>query len=160
MKFTKNGGTQGAWLDKKELRTGDILKLVSEAKEVEGQNGKQVVAKCRLKGGPEEAKNVSINSPSKNALIEAFGEDSKDWVDKLLTVNIEKMMIGGKRVIALYLVPEGFELKEDDEGYVKVLRQDGTDAPVATDPADMPAVVGNSAPEYPEEDINPDDIPF
>jgi hypothetical protein len=70
MKVSKSTG--GSWLDKKTLQTSDIAKLVSEADYVEGQNGQQLVAQCRIKGDDGEAKNVAINSPTKNALIEAL----------------------------------------------------------------------------------------
>ena len=122
MKFTKNSGVQGIWINKKELKNGTELKLVSEAKEEPSQQGgTQIVAKCRTEGD-NEPKNVAINNPSKNALIDAFGEDSKEWVNKPLTIQTEKVIVGGKRGIALYLIPDGFEVVEDSEGYVKVLR--------------------------------------
>src|SRR5205085_1264392 len=107
MEFNKSSG--GAWLDKKELKGGEIVKLVTEAIEEEGQNGAQIVTKVRVKGDTGDAKKLAINGPTKNALIDAFGKDSKYWCGPLLTVHIEKTVIGGKRGIALYLVPEGFE---------------------------------------------------
>ena len=134
MKFSKSSGG-GAWLDKKALQNGDIAKLTTEAVEVEGQNGPQIVAKIRIKGDDGEAKNVAINGPTKNALIEAFGDDSSQWVGKYLTVHTEKTMIGGKRGIALYLVPEGFEMSEDAGGYIVIAPKART-APKAADIAD------------------------
>lgn len=127
MEFNKSSGG-GAWLDKKELKVGDVAKLVSEAVEVEGQNGPQIVAKIRVKG-QDEAKNVAVNGPTKNALIDAFGKDSKTWIGKLLTCHTEKTVIGGKRGIALYLVPEGFEVTEDAGGYVVVARKGTASTP-------------------------------
>lgn len=121
MKFNKDNGVGGAWLDKKEIVSGQLAKLLTEAIEIEGQNGKQIVAKVKVKGFDEE-KNVAINKPSKNALIEAFGEDSKDWVGKTLMLHTEKGVFAGKRGIALYMIPEGFEVAEDDNGYVVVRR--------------------------------------
>ena len=149
MEFEKNSGVQGGWLDKKELKDGDILKLVSEAKEQEGQKGKQIVAKCRIKGQDNESKNVAINKPSKNALIDAFGKDSKDWVNKLLTVTVEKTIVSGKRGIALYLAPEGFELTENDDGYVIIVNKSQKDAK-----EEVPTI------EADEQEIDPDSIPF
>ena len=143
-KFNKSSSIGGAWLDKKNLKDGDVIKLVSEAKEEEGQNGPQIVAKCLVKGGEKEPKNVGINKPSKNGLIEAFGEDSTSWMEKKLTVKVEKTVVGGKRGIALYLVPEGFEVTEDDGGYVVVKRIGEGGKPL----------------DQSSEDPNPDDIPF
>lgn len=120
-KFSKSNG---AWLDKSTLRNGDIVKIVTEAAEQDNnQGGKQIVAKVRVKGGDPEPKNISINAATKNALIDAFGDESQTWMDKLLTVHTEKTMIAGKRGIALYLLPEGYEIGEDASGYVVVIPQ-------------------------------------
>lgn len=152
MKFNKSSGVGGAWLDKKEIKNGDQLKLVSEAKEEIGQNGPQVVAKARVRGGSSEAKNVALNKPTVNALIEAFGDESTNWIGKVLTATVEKTVVGGKRGVALYLAPEGFEVVEDSGGFLVVQRIGSV---AITQAASTGAEV-----EYPEEDINPEDIPF
>lgn len=126
MKINRTGGAGGAWIKKDELRNGDVLKLVSEAAEVEGANGVQLVAKCRIKGLQGDALNLAINSASRNALIEAFGDDSKDWIDKPLTVEVEKGIFAGKRGIAMYLVPAGFSVETDGSGYVIITRDGAT----------------------------------
>lgn len=149
MKINRTGGAGGAWLKKEDLKTGDVLKLVSEAAEVESNFGKQLVAKCRVKGHAGEAANIGINNASRNALIDAFGDDTKQWVDKLLTVEVERGTVSGKRSITLYLLPEGFSVTTDAGGYV-VITKGGT----------APAEV---VPEYPGDypaEINPEDIPF
>lgn len=145
MKVTKSSGAGGKWLDKKELRVGDVGKLKTEATEqTSQQGGTQLVAKLHVKGQSEPA-NVAINTPSKNALIDAFGDDTANWVDKLLTLHTEKTVIAGKRGVALYLTPEGFEVTEDSGGYIIVQR------------------IGSATPPPPtpvDEEIDPDDIPF
>lgn len=149
-KVTKSSGVGGKWLDKASLKTGDVAKIKTEATEEPSQlGGTQLVAKLHVKGHTEPA-NIAINKPSKNALIDAFGDDTKNWVDKLLTINVERTIISGKRGYALYLVPEGFEVGEDSGGYIVVSRIGG--APTDAEPKDTV--------EYPEEDINPNDIPF
>ena len=148
MKVTKS---MGQWLDKKTLKTGDIAKLVSEATEIEGQNGMQLVAKLRIKG-QEEAKNISINAQTKNALIDAFGDDTNDWCEKLLTAHVERTLIAGKRGTALYLIPEGYAVREDENGYLIIAPSEKSDGSPNT-----------SAPwnkEEPSEEIKPEDIPF
>lgn len=125
MKTSKSTGG-GAWLDKKTLRTGDIAKLVTEAVDMEGQNGTQLVAKLRIKGSTDEAKNISINSPTKNALIDAFGDETKNWTNNLLTVHVEKTLIAGKRGTALYLIPDGYEVSEDAGGYLVIMKRGNT----------------------------------
>lgn len=143
-KFTKNSNVGGAWLDKKTLKNGDVAKLLTEAIEVEGQNGKQIVAKIKIKGNNEEF-NVAINKPSKNALIEAFGEDSKDWVGKILGIQTEKGIFAGKRGIALYLIPDGFEVIEDSNGYIVITQKGQKTEPVIN---------------VDEGEVDPNDIPF
>lgn len=143
MKATKSSGVQGKWFDKKILKTGDQAKLKSEATEEPSQmGGMQWVAKMAVKGHTEAA-NVAINKPSKNALIDAFGEETTGWVDKLLTLHVEKTIVSGKRGLALYLIPEGFEVTEDKGGYVVVNRIGAK--PESTDDV---------------QEIDPDDIPF
>lgn len=145
---TKSSGVGGKWLDKKVLKSGDIAKIKNEATEQPSQQGgNQWVCKLMVKG-QTEALNFAINKPSKNALIDAFGEDTNNWVDKVLTLEVEKTIVSGKRGIAAYLIPEGFELKEDSGGYI-VIGKKGE--PIKAEP---------STNDYPQEDINPDDIPF
>lgn len=144
MKIEKSSGVGGTWLPKKDLENGQALKLTTEAQYVEGQNGKQLVAKCKVKGMDGEF-NLAINTPTKNALIEAFGDDSVNWVGKLLTVAVESGIFAGKRGIMLNLVPEGYVLAEDAAGYITIR------AKVAP-PASIAAEI--------DVEVSPDDIPF
>ena len=143
MQYTKSSGVGGAWVKASEIVSGTKCKLVSETAPQPSEYGTQDVAKIRFQGEEGEAKNVRINKPSINALIDAFGEDSKVWIGNVLTAVTEKMVVSGKRVTALYLVPEGYSLGED-EGHYLVITKDG--ATVKSEPT--------------EETINPEDIPF
>lgn len=139
MKFTKQTGTGGPWVKASELENGTKAKLVSEATEQEGQFGTQTVAKIRFQG-EEESKNVNLNKPTVNALVDAFGEESKDWVGKLLTVQTEKMMVSGRRITALYLIPEGYHLSEDEGGYLVISKiGEARTAPDTNDSSQFPA---------------------
>lgn len=141
---TKSSGVAGKWTDKKVLKNGDIAKIKTEATEQPSQQGTmQWVCKLHVKGQPEPL-NFAINKPSKNALIDAFGEDTLDWVDKPLTLAVERTIISGKRGISVSLIPEGFEMTEDANNYVVISKIGGGETP--------PAVA--------DDDINPDDIPF
>ena len=143
---TKSSSVGGKWLDKKTLRDGDIAKIKTEATEQPSQQGPmQWVCKLLVKGQTEPA-NFAINKPSKNALIDAFGEDTNDWIDKTLTLKVEKTIISGKRGIGVYLIPEGFEMTEDKAGYI-VIKKIGGGA-------------SESTVDYPDDEPNPDDIPF
>lgn len=158
MKVTKNTGVMGEWLDKKTLRSGDKAKLLTEATEIEreydGEKSTQLIAKIKIKG-QEGEKNVAINTPTKSALIDAFGYDTKDWVGKILTVEVERGIFGGKRGIALYLIPDGFSLGEDQNGYVLISKKEiKNDEGEAT-----PEEIAKREREENNE-ASPDDIPF
>lgn len=118
----------GAWVKAAELKNGQKAKIVDECQPIEsqftndkGEKKMQDVCKVRYEG-KEEALNTNLNRATIRGLVEAFGKDSIAWINKPLTVHTEKVAVAGKRVTALYLVPEGFEVGEDDEGYVQIKR--------------------------------------
>lgn len=124
--YTKSQSVQGKWINKKEIKSGTRCYLVAETKGMpsnfrneDGTVSEQDVSKIQFEGANEPV-NVAINRPSINALVDAFGEDSKNWVKKPLTAITEKTVVAGKRGIALYLVPEGYEVTEDAGGYVVI----------------------------------------
>jgi hypothetical protein len=59
--------------------------------------------------GGDEPLNVNLNRATINGLVDAFGEDSALWIGHYLTVETEKMRVAGKAVVALYLIPKGYE---------------------------------------------------
>lgn len=147
MKVTASSNIGGKWIDKKTLLSGTKAKIKTEATEQPSQQGgTQLVAKLLVQG-QMEPQNVAINKPSKNALISAYGDDTNDWIDKVLTIHTETAIVSGKRGVALYLIPEGFELKEDAGGYLVIQKIGETPKPLTTI-------------DYPEEDIDPESIPF
>lgn len=150
MEIHITSGIGGQWIDKKELKNGDLAKLKTEAVWVEGQHGKQLVAKIRVKGQTEE-KNVAISKPTQMALASAFGNDTLNWIDKLLTVAVETGIFAGKRGVMLNLVPEGYVVAEDTAGYIVIRPKQ-----------EPPQIAKQAAPEYDPEagEPNPDDIPF
>jgi hypothetical protein len=150
-KYTKTIG--GAWAKGSDIQNGTKAKLVSETTHSESQykdksgNPKfQDVAKVRFQG-KEEPLNVNLNRATLYGLIDAFGEESKDWIGQVLTVHTEKVVVGGKRVTALYLVPEGFDVREDANGYIEIVRKGDNRADIQVEDA-------------PKDDINLDDLPF
>lgn len=120
MKYTKKQGVSGMWVKKDEIENGTKVKIVSETEPKEGEFGLQNVSKLRFQGA-EDSVNANLNNATINGLIDAFGEDSKDWIGKILTFQKEKMNVGGKRVTAMYLIPEGYELGEDAGGYIVIM---------------------------------------
>ena len=141
--YQKLTGAQGPWIKNSEVKDGSRAKLVSETEPKEGKYGMRDVSKIRLEND-SEPKNVNINKPSINALVGAFGEDSKNWVNKYLTLKTMRMSVAGRMVTALYLISEGYELTEDAGGYLVIVKS------------------GQPAPELDpnEPEINVDEIPF
>lgn len=120
----------GAFAKKDELVNGSICKIVSETKpqpstftNKDGSPKTQDV--CKVKFSTGEAANVSLNRATINGLVSAYGEDSIKWQGHPLTVSTEKMRVGGKAVIALYLIPEGYERIDDDNGYAVIVKMGG-----------------------------------
>jgi hypothetical protein len=157
MKVNRTSGSTGAWIKKEEVRSGTKLKIMTEAQLVEGQNGSQLVAKVRLQGSTSDV-NASINNTSKNALIDAYGDDTADWVNKVVTVETEKALIAGKRSIIMYLVPEGYGLKESEDGFMTIAR---LGAPKSkTEPEYESTEDTREAPLPDETTITADDVPW
>jgi hypothetical protein len=154
MEYQKSSsGISGDWVKGENLKTGTKAKLMTPAerresmfKDDKGNVKMQDVAKIRFQGD-ETTYNIALNRGTIDALIDAYGNRSEDWVGKVLTVHIEPMNVGGRRVRAVYLLPEGFQVGEDENGYIVVQRKPF----VATD---EPAI------EYPAEEVRPEDIPF
>ena len=142
----KKRETKGAWINKEELKVGQVAKLVSATEEVDGKYGKQDVAKLRIKD-QDEVVNVALNKTTINALIDAFGEDSKNWTGQVLTIYTEQTRIAGKQVAVLYLIPEGYEFQNDENGFAKIVNPNKKDEPA------LP-------PDLNEDNLSPEDIPF
>lgn len=130
MKYTKQVSLGGAWVKAADLKSGTKAKLVSETVSQpstflnkDGSPKTQDVAKLRIEG-VQEPLNCSLNRATINALVDAFGEDSKDWQGHVLTVETEKVRVAGKSVVALYLVPDGYIKRDDANGYAVITKKD------------------------------------
>lgn len=155
--YSKSSGVGGEWVDKAKLTNGQRAKIITESvpteETYEGKPKTRNIVKVVFEGD-KEPKNVDLNRATVNGLIDAFGPDSKEWMNKVLTVHAEKAVIGGSRKILLYLLPPGFEVAEDSGGYL-IVQPVGMDKPEPPVPGD----IGYVQPEG-EGDINPEDIPF
>lgn len=148
-----NKSASGAWVNADDVSDGDKVKIVSECtkqeskfKDKDGNAKTENIAKVRFQGA-EESKNMRINWATIYGLIDAYGTDSKEWIGKILTAKTVEAMVGDTMRTIVYLIPEGFEMVKNEEKKM-VIRKIGGE-PEAT-----------TAPEYPAEDINPEDIPF
>ena len=135
MKYQKTNKISGSWAKASELTGVKKCKIVSEATAVpstffnkDGSVKNQDVAKVKFEGKPDTY-NVSLNRATINGLIEAYGEDSVGWQGHTLSVETEKMRVGGKAVTALYLIPDGFKRIDDENGYAVIVKE-SEDVPV------------------------------
>jgi hypothetical protein len=143
MKYAKEISVGGAWVKAAELKSGTKAKLVSEAIDQassftnkDGSPKTQTVAKLRIEGLPEPL-NCSLNRATINALVDAFGEDSKDWQAHTLTIETEKVRVAGVARVALYLLPEGYSKVDDDNGYAVIAKQVKDDS-IKIDDSEIP----------------------
>ena len=155
MKYQKSSQVTGAWVKAGELKNGIKAKIVSATApqpsqflDQKGNPKTQDVAKVRFESQPE-AMNVSLNRATINGLVDAFGDDSKDWQGHFLRVETEKMRVAGKAVVALYLIPDGYIKTDDQNGYAIIVKDQ---------PQNDPEIGGHIEDDIPV--INPEDIPF
>lgn len=128
-----------------DIKNGDIVKVLNAGDVVSGEFGEQNVFQIMTRNGE---KNATFNQSSINALIDAYGDDSEEWVGKEVKVLTKKDVVANKKVIIAYLVPTNYILNEWGE-----LEKEES-APVTTN------LDGSAKPEYPEEEITEEDIPF
>ena len=95
-----------------DIKNGDTVTILSGGKEVVGQHGEQTVFKIETRNGE---KNYSMNQSSLNILIDAYGEDDKEWVGKEVNVLTYKGTFAGKKGIASYLVTSDWKLDDYNE---------------------------------------------
>lgn len=168
MLYQKSSGTGGPWLDKSQVRNGQKFAILTEAKPIEeiykGEQNIRNTVKVKVEG-MQEPQNYDLNKPTIAGLIDAFGEDSKAWIGKVLYAHTEKVRVAGRAGIMVILYPEGFKVQDDEGGYAVVVPENtppvgAPQAPAAAGFAPAgPATVPGTTVEYPEE-INPEDIPF
>jgi hypothetical protein len=142
-KYQKQTMVGGKWAKASEIKSGTRAKIVSETTpqsssflNKDGSPKTQDVCKVQFEGQPE-ALNLSLNRATINGLVDAFGEDSSKWQGHYLTVETEKMRVAGKAVVALYLIPEGYERVDDQNGYAMIVKEGaGAEAPEDLPPID------------------------
>lgn len=131
--YEKEEFIKGKWTNKKEIHEKQIkdAKIVSETNPEPSQftNDKgeiQMQDVCKvLFAGINEPLKLSLNRPTINGLVDAFGNNSRDWTNKPLKVETEKIRAAGRAGIVLYLIPEGYEKIDDDEGYARIVKYTG-----------------------------------
>src|SRR5438128_2748701 len=101
--YQKQVQMSGSWVRASEI-TAKKAKIVSETEPMpssfQDKNGApktQDVCKVMFQGNTEPL-NVALNRATLNGLVDAFGEDSKAWINQVLDVVTEKMRVAGKAV--------------------------------------------------------------
>lgn len=122
-----NSFVSGAWVKTADLKNGSTAKIVSETNPQPSQffnkdGSMKLQDVCKVKFEGVDALNVSLNRATINGLVDAFGEDSLKWQGNPLTVETEKMRVGGRAVTALYLIPAGYQRIDDENGYAVIVK--------------------------------------
>ena len=104
MKYTKKVSV-GNFLKKGEdFKENDLLEIANEGKEVPGEFGTQNV--FLVKAGEKEG-NVGFNQTTINNLIDAYGEDSINWIGKKVKVwGIISNVQGKMKKVYYFLHPD------------------------------------------------------
>ncbi len=164
MEYNERKVVSGKWLDKKTIENGTQCYLVSEVspqpsqfKDKQGNPQTQDVGKLKVKGLAEPV-NISINRTTIDGFIRAFGKESKNWMNKMLTIDVEKNRVGGQQKITLYLIPQGFERVDDENGYATIVKEGS--AVEKKEDGGEPTVQMDDLEDLGEGEIKPEDLPF
>lgn len=94
-----------------DIQHGDKVVIKNAGTIEQGNFGDQHYFQIETRNGVKKA---PFNQSSINALVDAFGDESENWVGKEVKVLITKTVIGGKKVMPAYFVTDEWYL--DDFG--------------------------------------------
>lgn len=127
-RYSKQVSMGGKWAKGSELEdvkrariTNEVEPTESAYKSDDGKTKWQHVARVKFEG-INDPLNLNLNRATLNALVDAFGEESAEWIDKPLSVETEKMRVAGKAVTAVYLIPDGYKRIDDENGYALIVK--------------------------------------
>jgi len=128
MKYQKKVSL-GAWLKKGEdVKDGDLIKIANEGKKATGEYGEQDVFLFKTE---DKEGNISINQTSINNWIDAWGDDSINWIGKEVKVQSIKMSVSGKiRSVFFFLHPDSVLDDETGEFHIPGKRVNDEEIPV------------------------------
>jgi hypothetical protein len=127
-KFKKRERLHGQWLNNKEVPNKAVLRFTDPAREFPsafGEDKTQIACHVEFENYPSDPAKpwiVALNRAVVNALVEAFGEESEDWVGQKLTSYKMQTSMNGKRGHAVYYIPEGYQLISDDNDYFAIVK--------------------------------------
>lgn len=145
MKVTKKTSVAGQYAKLgTDFDEGDVITILNEGDIVTSEYGEGHVFKIETKNGE---RNMRFNQTSLNYVIDAFGDESSEWVGKKVKVWVFDMNISGKMKAVVFLT-EPTWIKTRIGGEVKL----------------VPSLSSESGSEpttkVVKEEIDPDDIPF
>ncbi len=94
-----------------DIKNGDVVKILDSGNTEMGQFGEQHNFKIKTRNGE---KKIAFNQKTINVLVEEFGEETENWINKDVNVLLKKDTIAGKKVIIPYFITEDWQL--DDYG--------------------------------------------
>lgn len=118
-----------------DIKDGDVVTILDAGTITSGEFGDRHTFGIKTAKGD---KIISFNQTSLNNLVDAFGDDSEDWVNKKVKVFLVKQMVSGTLRNIAYFAGEDWEMTEKGFRQTSVLD-------------DIPVV---------EDDIKVEDIPF
>ena len=93
-----------------DIKDGDVVKILSQAVEVQGNYGVGNVIQIETRNGK---KAFNLNQGSTNNLVDAYGKDDKEWVGKEAKVWIFKVMKDGAIQLQAFLSHPKAEVDEE-----------------------------------------------
>lgn len=102
---------QTEWIKiKEDVFDGNIIGILDSGIKIEGRFGLQSIFKVSTKNGD---RSLSFNQTSINHLIDAYGDDTEEWVGKSIKIWIVKSNVSGKMKDVVYLTaPDWIEGKD------------------------------------------------
>ena len=112
MRVQKKVSIGGEWAKiGKHINDGDRIKLLDAGQIVSGEFGdRHVFHILTLK---KEELNLSFNQTSMNNLIEAWGEDTDNWANRVVKAFVVRQMVGDGLKNVAYIAPEDWTMNED-----------------------------------------------
>lgn len=108
MKLAKQATGKWAKLNT-DFKDRDLLVVLDEGTEQKGDFGPQTVFKVRCPNNEERL--LTFNRTSQNHLIDAYGEETKEWVGKRILVWVREENVSGEFKDVIYLTAPDRNLK-------------------------------------------------
>ena len=83
-----------------DVITGTVFTILEEASEKDGNYGKELITRVKMVNGDDSAKaRWRINDTNRDLLIDAYGNDTADWVGKTVAVVVSIGNNGKKQLL-------------------------------------------------------------